>query len=324
MAAPHSIDLRKRTIQVYQETGSIYKTGERLLIAPSTSSKLNRHVKKTGSIKPKKQGRTKGGGQLEMADIIIEMVINQKPERTIEQIAAATRRFLPCIGKIKRSTMHRKLQEMGYSFKVMERLPEEALKAGAKARRGLWIRTKRPYLNKNIRLTFFLDEFGTNTKMARKRGWGRRGQRVQKRVPHGHWNSQTCVLCVGMSGVVATRVFRGPMNGRLFCWYVKNVLIKALPRGAILVMDNLSSHKNRQALRLLDEAGIEVVFLPTYRMDLNPAEYCISKVKSSVEKKQPRTLKEVRRAVYSIARRITEEECANYIRASGYRVPATN
>ena len=39
----------------------------------------------------------------------------------------------------------------------------------------------------------FIDETGTATNMARRRGRCRRGERLIGRVPHGHWKTTTFV-----------------------------------------------------------------------------------------------------------------------------------
>jgi hypothetical protein len=37
----------------------------------------------------------------------------------------------------------------------------------------------------------FIDETWVKTNMAPLRGWGPRGQRLEARVPHGHWKTLT-------------------------------------------------------------------------------------------------------------------------------------
>ena len=50
-------------------------------------------------------------------------------------------------------------------------------------------------------------------------------------------------------------------------------------KGDILVMDNLAIHKNKATLSLLEEGGVEVLFLLPYSPDLNPIEMMWSKIK---------------------------------------------
>jgi transposase len=47
--------------------------------------------------------------------------------------------------------------------------------------------------------------------------------------------------------------------------------------GDIVVMDNLSSHKNRVVRQAIRAAGARLFFLPPYRPDLNPIDQAFSK-----------------------------------------------
>jgi transposase len=46
-----------------------------------------------------------------------------------------------------------------------------------------------------------------------------------------------------------------------------------------VVLDNLSPHKDKEAVALIEKAGAEVRPLPPYSPDLNPIEKMWSKVK---------------------------------------------
>jgi hypothetical protein len=71
----------------------------------------------------------------------------------------------------------------------------------------------------------FIDETGASTKMARRYGWGPRGQRVVGDVPHGHWKTTTFVGALRISGMTAPMVIDGAMNGDLFLAYVEQQLV---------------------------------------------------------------------------------------------------
>lgn len=114
MPAPHSDDLRVRTMQVHK-TGSMRKTAEWLIGAPDTASKLSRHVKETRPIKSKKRGQPAGGGQPEHVDGLAGPLVGKDPDGTTEEPAAAADQALGC--KVKRSMMHRILQDMEYTGK---------------------------------------------------------------------------------------------------------------------------------------------------------------------------------------------------------------
>ena len=65
----------------------------------------------------------------------------------------------------------------------------------------------------------------------------------------------------------------------MFRAYVREVLCPTLRPGDLVVMDNLSPHKHDPTLRLIEQTGAMVRFLPVYSPDLNPIEKMWNKVK---------------------------------------------
>ena len=58
----------------------------------------------------------------------------------------------------------------------------------------------------------FIDETGTNTKMARRHGRSPRGKRCRASVPHGHWQTTTLVCGLRSDALVAPMVLAGAMT----------------------------------------------------------------------------------------------------------------
>ncbi|MFK4529186.1 transposase [Bradyrhizobium japonicum] len=73
-------------------------------------------------------------------------------------------------------------------------------------------------------------------------------------------------------GIIAPWVLDGPLNRDAFETYVEKVLIPELPDRAIVVMDNLSSHKGPRIRELIEAAGATLLYLPPYSPDLDPIE----------------------------------------------------
>jgi hypothetical protein len=73
-------------------------------------------------------------------------------------------------------------------------------------------------------------------------GWDLRGQRLDPRVPHGHWKTLTFIAALRHDRIDAPWVINGPINGELFATYVEQVLAPTLAPGDIVILDNLSSH----------------------------------------------------------------------------------
>jgi len=75
--------------------------------------------------------------------------------------------------------------------------------------------------------------------MVRLHGRAPRGQRLNVKVPHGHWKTLTFVAALRSDRIAAPCVLDGPINGTSFLAYVEQILVPTLVRGDIVVMDNL-------------------------------------------------------------------------------------
>lgn len=53
------------------------------------------------------------------------------------------------------------------------------------------------------RRLIFIDETGASTKMARRHGRCRRGERLDASLPHGHWKTTTFVGGLTSNGFIA-------------------------------------------------------------------------------------------------------------------------
>ena len=115
--------------------------------------------------------------------------------------------------------------------------------------------------------------------MAPIRGWAPRGQRLQARVPHGHWKTLTLIAALRCDRIDAPCVFDGPINGRSFTAYVEQVLVPTLVPGDIVILDNLGSHKGQPVREAIRRAGAKLFFLPPYSSDLNPIEQVFAELK---------------------------------------------
>lgn len=62
----------------------------------------------------------------------------------------------------------------------------------------------------------FIDETGTTTKMTRRRGRARKGQRLRMKAPFGHWGTQTFIAALRHDGLTAPWVIDRPMNRQIF------------------------------------------------------------------------------------------------------------
>lgn len=156
------------------------------------------------------------------------------------------------------------------------------------------------------------------TNMARTCGWGRRGQRLIAKVPHGHWKTMTFIAALRCDQLTAPCLFRGPINGRSFTAYVEQALVPTLKPGDIVVMDNLGSHKGEAIRRAIRNVGAKLFFLPPYSPDLNPIEQVFAKLKTLLRKAAARSVETTSDSIAGILDLFTPTECANYLVNAGY------
>lgn len=164
----------------------------------------------------------------------------------------------------------------------------------------------------------FIDETWAKTNMARLRGWSARGQRRKGLAPHGHWRTMTLLAGLRRDGIVAPFVIDGPINGNWFALYVEQVLVPTLRAGDIVIMDNLGSHKGQAIRRMIRAAGARLLFLPPYSPDLNPIEQVFAELKARLRNAAERSIETTWRRAGTILTSINPQECANYIKNSGY------
>ena len=164
----------------------------------------------------------------------------------------------------------------------------------------------------------FLDECGTNTKMARTYGRSRRGQRCRAAIPHGHWKTTTLVAGLSLDGIVAPMIFDGAMDGDMFRAYVSHLLVNVLRPGDIVICDNLPAHKVSGIKECLKQAGARLLFLPPYSPDFNPIEKAFSQIKAILKKIAARTREELQAAITTAIDAVSNQNAKNYFKACGY------
>lgn len=108
------------------------------------------------------------------------------------------------------------------------------------------------------------------------------------------------------------------MNGEAFATYVETQLAPTLEPGTVVILGNLSTHKNARAAQALRNRGCWFLFLPAYSPDLNPIEMAFSKLKELLRGVGARTFNDLLRALGDICNLFSPDECWHYLRHAGY------
>ena len=167
----------------------------------------------------------------------------------------------------------------------------------------------------------FVDESGAKTNMTRLRGRGRAGQRVVDHAPYGHWNTTTLISSLRLDGTKACMTVDGATTQDVFREYVRQVLGPTLRPDDIVIIDNLSAHKDKASLTLIEDRGATLRFLPPDSPDFNPVEKMWSKIKQFLRSAKARTREELALAVADALKTITAQDARGYYFSCGYTTP---
>jgi transposase len=140
-------------------------------------------------------------------------------------------------------------------------------------------------------------------------------------VPKNWGQSITIAAGIGLRGLVAPLRLIGSMNSAAFAAYVEQFVCPLLRPGDIVVVDNLSAHKQSCIRALVEAVGARLLYLPPYSPDFSPIEPCWSKVKTALRSLAARTVEALDDAVVTALRAITPQDAKGWFRLCGYAVP---
>ncbi|MDI7775117.1 IS630 family transposase [Asticcacaulis sp. EMRT-3] len=216
--------------------------------------------------------------------------------------------------KVDTGMLSRFFREEGISFKKSV-LPSEQDRPDVARKRERW----RKYQNRlDPRRLVFIDETWAKTNMTRTHGRCRKGRRLRAKAPFGHWKTTTFLAALRHNRIDAPFVVDGAINGDIFKAYVEQVLIPTLSPGDIVILDNLGSHKGKAVRSAFRKAKVHLLFLPPYSPDLNPIEQVFAKLKTLLRKAAERTVETLWNRIGKLLDLFSQQECANYLRNSGY------
>ena len=96
--------------------------------------------------------------------------------------------------------------------------------------------------------------------MTRMHGRCARGQRLIAKVPQGRRQTLTFIAALRCDGLTAPCLLDGPIDADSFLAWIEQFLAPTLRPGDIVVMDNLSSHKNPAIRRTIRNAGAKLFY----------------------------------------------------------------
>lgn len=168
----------------------------------------------------------------------------------------------------------------------------------------------------------FVDESGAQTNMTPRYSRAPRGERAYGSAPRNHAKPTTLVASLSLAGMGAAMTLEGAIDGDAFAAYLAAFLVPTLTPGTIVVMDNLSVHKDQRVRALIEGGDCTLVYLPAYSPDLTPIEQAFSKIKESLRRTEARTREALAAAITAAMATITTQDAIGWFTHCGYPPPS--
>jgi transposase len=135
-----------------------------------------------------------------------------------------------------------------------------------------------------------IDESGIEKTDLKDRGWGFKSKKLVGKKSGKRSSRLNIIAGLVNNRPIAPMIFSGSCDTELFNKWVEDMLIKELTPGQTVIMDNVSFHKSRKTIDLIESVGCKVIFLPPYSPDLNPIEKFWANMKKWIKHKSKSTV----------------------------------
>ena len=161
---------------------------------------------------------------------------------------------------------------------------------------------------------------GSNTSLHELYAYSPRGERAYCSVARNRGKNTTLLSSMSLCGMGPSMVIEGGTDGgAVFEGYLREMLVPALRKGDVVVMDNLSVHKSETVRELIEGAGAHLLYLPPYSPDFNPIEEAFSKIKNLIRKAGARLHEALVVALGEAICEVSEEDAKAFFEHCGYR-----
>jgi transposase len=164
----------------------------------------------------------------------------------------------------------------------------------------------------------FVDESGANLAMGRSHAWVQKGEVIVEPRPMNWGDNLTMIGAIRAERWLTLSTGWEAATAERFVTWVARSLVPKLQPGDIVVLDNLSAHKDRRVRELIEQCGATVQFLPPYSPDLNPIEAAWGLIKKRIRSAAPRSGPTLRRVAQRAWRAVRPRHCQQWFAHAGY------
>ncbi len=163
-----------------------------------------------------------------------------------------------------------------------------------------------------------LDESGAHLGMSSLYGRAPGGRRVKGASPLNKGLRISMISAISVRGVEAALYGNWATDTAIFKEFIEKQLLPKLSENSVVIYDNISFHKNKEVITLIQSTGARVEFLPGYSPDLSPIELMWSKIKHYLRRLAPRTFPKFKTATSRAFHTITQNDLLSWFKHCGY------
>lgn len=133
-----------------------------------------------------------------------------------------------------------------------------------------------------------MDESGMNNNESSAYGWCKEGKRYHDTRPGKRRERLSIIGALCENKFLAPMVYQGYCTAKVIEVWLEQCLLPQVKIGQVIIMDNAPFHNSRKIRELIEKAGCELLFLPSYSPDLNPIEHWWNQIKTAIRKELPK------------------------------------
>ena len=129
-----------------------------------------------------------------------------------------------------------------------------------------------------------LDESSFDSRMLPFYGYSLKGKRIREPATLISRDRHSLACGVSTAGIENHYIVHGSLNRLRFIDFLKSTLPHC--KQNTLILDNIRFHKSLEVLKVIEDHGKKVIFVPPYSPQYNPIEHVFSSMKNSFRKMQ--------------------------------------
>lgn len=311
----YSLDLRWRIIWQKLGMGLSYRTiASHLNISVGTAHNIFRLFEQTGSVDAKKPRKRPECCKIDdHHQLYIISLVLENPSMYLGEISSEIKDVTGV--RLSASGICKLLAKYGFTRKKVQHV---ALQRCLEYRAS-FIADICSYPKEMI---VWVDETGCDKRnLLRKYGYSLRGERAVCHRMLVRGTRISTVAAISSTGLVGLHITTGTVNGDVFSDFIKGTLIpNMLPYDgfnptSVVIMDNCSVHHVDEVKKLLEDAGIVLIYLPPYSPDFNPIEMAFSYIKQYLKQHDSvaAAISDPCSLVQSAFNSITTDQCRSWV-----------